>query len=86
MLETVSLAHAQEADISVLDVEALIRELSTVEGSLGVRVLRLNLTHLDKHALHNAVNFRLGVTDGLSFLILKLTAKGEEVITSFGCN
>jgi len=86
VLETVSLAHAQEADFSVLDVEALIRELSTVEGGLGVRVLRLNLAHLDEHAFHNAVNFRLGVTDGFSFLILKLTAKGEEVITSFGCN
>jgi len=86
VLQTVSLAHAEEADFSVLDVEALIRELSVVERCLGFRILSLNLTHLHEHALDDAVHFRLSVTDKFSFFVFKLAAESQEVSTSPGSN
>ena len=57
MFQIVSLAHAEESNFSVLDVEALVRELSVVERCLGFRVFSLNLSHLHEHTLDDAVHF-----------------------------
>jgi hypothetical protein len=74
VFQIVSLAHAEESNFSVLHVEGLVRELSVVERCEGVRVLSLDFTHLDEHALDDAVNLRLSVTDKFAFLVLELTA------------
>lgn len=84
MLQVVSFAHAEETNFSVLHVEALIRELSTVEGCEGFSTLDLDLAHLDEHALDDAVDFGLSVTDKFSLFVFQLTAEGDKVGTSSG--
>ena len=83
MFQIVSLAHAQKSNFGVLHVEiskrllkeALVRELAIVERCEGIRVLSLDLTHLDEHAFDDAVDFRLSVTHEFSFLVFELTAE-----------
>lgn len=75
VFQIVSLAHAQKSNFGVLHVEALVRELAIVERCKGIRVLSLDLTHLDEHAFDDAVDFRLSVTHEFSFLVFELTAE-----------
>ena len=80
--QTVSLAHAEHADLLVLDLEGLILELATIDGGAHIGVLGWsNLAHLKVHALDDAVDFRASVADGFVIWSLVAVAKSKEVGT-----
>ena len=74
MAQTVSLAHAKHADLSMLYGEGLVFKFRAVDGGAKLRVLCVgNFAHLDVHTLNDAVDFGANVcgnrlvTSGVSF-------------------
>jgi hypothetical protein len=80
VFQTAALAHAQESDFCVLDVEWFICKFTTVD-----RFSIQNTATLNVHTWHNAVNFGVLVTDfGSITLLCNSITETNEVLASLG--
>ena len=79
MLQSVALAHAEEADFSVADLEGLVGEFLASHRGLLLITLHNDFAHLDEHALHYAVHFGLLVANEL-IAAFELLAESKEVV------
>ncbi len=84
VLNTAALAHAQQADLCVLNVEGLVGEFSLVDRGLFVVE---NATGLDEHSRDNSVDFTTFVGHHVALCgFSKSLAEGHEVRTSLRGN
>lgn len=80
MLKSIAFAHAQEADLGMLDLERFVVEFCARFSALQLVVLGSDLAHLNEHSLDDAVDFGAGVTDRIVLSALSRRAEVQKVI------
>jgi len=82
VFQPIALAHSQETDFGMLDLEGFVGEFSARNSCFSILVFRFNLAHLNEHTFDDSVHFRLRETD-LFISAFELLAKSKEVFTRF---
>ena len=87
MAQSTALAHTQHADLSVLHTEGLILELTPIDARAELGVLRrLNLAHLDEHALDDAVDVGVQVAHPFVVRSRMAIAQSNKISNGARCN
>lgn len=77
MLDSAPLAHAEHADLTMLDRKRLVSKFATVDRRSSLR--RLELASLNEHASNHSVDLATRVVQRLSIGLLEPLAELQEI-------
>lgn len=85
MFKSIAFAHAQKANLGMLDLERFVVEFKARFSALLLVALGTDLAHLNEHSLDDAVDFGAGVSDRL-ILSFRRSAEVQKVIAGLRSN